>query len=234
MSGLKLCVGVVRRLEDEGQSSAIDKQVTDGPLLIGAEGLAGDAQADRRVHGGPEKAIHHYPAENYARLAERFPAIAVQLHPGSIGENIAIAGWNENNVCIGDVFRLGDARIQVSQPRTPCWKIDHRYASKGIAAFIAESGLTGWYYRVLEGGQAASGGPFELLVRQAGAVSLAELWRAWREHRPDPAVLARLSEAPGLTPGWRKKLHDRLDWLRANAATSTPPPPAFHVKPNDS
>lgn len=232
MTTPQLYIGGVRRLDDEGQSSAIFKQLTTEPLAVGSAGLAGDAQADRRVHGGPEKAIHHYAAENYARLAARFPALASQLIPGSIGENVSCSGWDEENVFIGDIFRLGSARLQVSQPRTPCWKIDHRYATKGVAAFIAESGLTGWYYRVLACGEAASGGPFELLTRQPAAVSLAELWRIWREHRPDPDALARLSEAPGLTPGWRKKLLDRIEWLRANAATQTAPPPAFHVKPN--
>lgn len=227
----QLYIGSVHRLDDEGQSSAIYKHPVSGPLLIGSEGLAGDAQADRRVHGGPEKAVHHYAAENYRRLAERFPDIAGQLLPGSIGENISTTGWDEHSVYIGDIFRLGNARLQVSQPRSPCWKIDHRYATKGIAEFIAESGLTGWYYRVLESGEAVSGASFELLSRLPGAVSLDELWQVWREHRPDPDALARLSAAPGLTPGWAKKLRDRLDWLRANAGTPNAPPAAFHVKP---
>ena len=227
---LQLYIGSVRRLDDEGQSSAIYKHPVSGPLMLGPEGLAGDAQADRRVHGGPEKAIHHFAAENYARLAERFPAIAAQLVPGSIGENLSTTGWDEGKVHIGDVFCLGDARLQVSQPRSPCWKIDHRYAG-GMARHIAETGLTGWYYRVLETGAVACDSPFKLIARLPGAISLAELWQVWQEHRPDPDTLARLGEAPGLTPGWQKKLRDRLAWLRANAGTRASPPPTFHVKP---
>lgn len=234
MTCIQRFIGDVQRLDDEGQSSAIYKHLVTGPILLGVEGLAGDAQADRRVHGGPEKAVHHYAAENYARLGERFPAIAAQLIPGSIGENISTSGWNEQNVYIGDVFRLGNARVQVSQPRSPCWKIDHRYASKGIAGFIAETGLTGWYYRVLECGEVADDARFELLTRQAGAVSLADLWQTWREHRPDLDTLARLSTAPGLTPGWQKKLFDRLDWLRANSGKPLSAPTTFHVKPIQS
>lgn len=234
MTDIQLYIGSVRRLDGEGQSSAIYKHPADGPLQLGSEGLCGDAQADRRVHGGPEKALHHYAAENYARLAERFPAIAALLQPGSIGENVSGSGWDERNVHIGDIFRLGGARIQVSQPRSPCWKIDHRYATAGVAGFIAEAGLTGWYYRVLESGEVARGAPFELLDRLADAVPLAELWRVWREHRPDLDALARLGNAPGLTPGWRKKLLDRLDWLRANPAAQAAPAPAFHVKPDRS
>lgn len=232
MTTIRLYIGGIRRLDDEGQSSAIYKQAVAGPIFLGSEGLAGDAQADRRVHGGPEKAVHHYAAENYARLARQFPAIAAELLPGSIGENISTSGWDEHNVCIGDIFRLGAARVQVSQPRSPCWKIDHRYATKGMAGFIAESGLTGWYYRVIETGEVASDSPFELIDRPPGAVSLGELWRIWRQHRPDIDTLARLSEAPALNPAWQKKLLDRLVWLRASSGTQESPPPAFHVKPN--
>lgn len=232
MTTVQLFTGGLTQLDDEGQSTGIYKQPASGPIALGSAGLAGDVQADRRVHGGPEKAVHHYAAENYRRLAERFPAAAAQLTPGSIGENISTTGWDESSVCLGDIFRLGDATLQVSQPRSPCWKIDHRYASEGMARFVAESGLTGWYYRVLQTGSVRSGMRLELSERLPGAVPLAELWRVWSEHRPDPDVLARLVAAPGLTPGWQKKLLDRLNWLRANSGTQEARPPAFHVKPS--
>ena len=231
MTTAQLFIGSVLRLGDEGQFSAIHKNRVNGPIVIGEEGLVGDAQADQRVHGGPEKAVHHYAAENYVHLASRFPAITAELIPGSIGENISTSGWDEQGVFIGDVFQLGSALLQVSQPRSPCWKIDHRYATKGLARLIAETGLTGWYYRVLEPGIAASGDPFELLARLPEAVSLAELWQVWAEHRPDLETLARLAVAPGLNPAWAKKLHDRLEWLRVNTNKQTVPVPTFHVKP---
>jgi MOSC domain-containing protein YiiM len=231
MTTVQRFIGGLTRLDDEGQSTGIYKQRVEGSIQLGNEGFFGDMQADRRVHGGPEKAVHHYPAESYRTLADRFPAAADQLTPGSIGENLSTFGWDESSVCIGDIFRLGETMLQVSQPRSPCWKIDHRYGLEGMARFIGESGLTGWYYRVLETGEVASGAHFELTERLPGAVSLTELWQHWREHRPDPDALARLVEAPGLTPGWQKKLLDRLNWLRANAGSQETPPPAFHVKP---
>ena len=231
MTKAQLFIGGLTRLDDEGQSTGIYKQAVKGSIMLHSEGFAGDVQADRRVHGGPEKAVHHYAAENYRLLAERFAAAAGQLTAGSIGENVSTIGWNENNVFIGDIFRLGDATLQVSQPRSPCWKIDYRYGCDGMARFVAESGLTGWYYRVLKTGMVASGARFELSDRLAGAVSLTRLWQRWQEHRPAPDELARLAEAPGLTPGWQKKLIDRADWLRKNS-TSQVLPSAFHVKPN--
>lgn len=228
---LLLFTGQIIRIDDEGQSTAIYKQPVAGAIALGGEGLSGDAQADRRVHGGPEKAVHHYAAENYARLAARFPAIAAALLPGSIGENVSTLGWDERKVCIGDVFRLGSARVQVSQPRSPCWKIDHRYATPGMARHIAESGLTGWYYRVLETGEVAPGDAFALLDHPPGAIPLATLWQLWGEHRPPIERLLHAAEAPGLTPGWRRKLVDRAAWLQANGGAAEKPPTMFHVKP---
>ena len=119
-------------------------------------------------------------------------------------------------MCIGDVFRLGEARIQVSQPRSPCWKIDHRYGEAALSRAIAERGLTGWYYRVLEPGRVGPDSEFELLDRGGSAATIRRLWTANIARRPDPDELALLAAAPGLNPGWAKKLADRLDWLRRN------------------
>ena len=125
-------------------------------------------------------------------------------------------GLTEKDVCIGDVFHIGGAQIQVSQPRTPCWKIDHRTGSEGVAAFIATHGLAGWYYRVLEEGEIAAGDWLEHLERPANAVSLAEFWRVTGATRPSIAALSRLACAEGLDPGWTGKLTQRIEWLRNN------------------
>lgn len=234
MTRIALFVGALAPLEPEGQPSGIIKYPVAAPVYLGPEGLAGDAQGDRRVHGGPEKAVHHYAAENYARLAAQFPAAAPALVPGSLGENVSTVGWDEHSVCLGDVFALGAARVQVAQPRSPCWKIDHRFDHKGMARFIAETGITGWYYRVLAEGEVAPGEAFELLERNADPIPLAELWRVWLTHRPDNASLQRLAATPGLTPAWRKKIADRASWLQANPDAPAAAPPAFHVKPGPS
>src|SRR6185369_17782904 len=157
MAQISLFIGGIRALPESGRPSGIYKQAVSQALSIVIEGLVGDQQADRRVHGGPEKAVHLYPARHYARLAARFPEAAGQLLPGSMGENISTPDLDEGDVGIGDIWRLGSARLQVCQPRSPCWKIDERFASEGVAAFIAEERLTGWYWRVLTPGQVAPG-----------------------------------------------------------------------------
>lgn len=216
MAVVILYTGGIRPLPPENQPTGMFKRERLEPVWVGLEGLAGDAQADRRVHGGPEKALHQYPVAHYARLARAFPQAAALLVRGSIGENLSVAGWDEENVCIGDVFRLGAARIQVSQPRSPCWKIDRRYGVDGMTRLIDEEGITGWYFRVLEEGEVAPGCAFELLERPAPDVTTAQLWRSWRAHRPYPAALEALAATPGLAPNWVKKLTERAAWLRGN------------------
>lgn len=215
-----LFAGQVAQLKDDSRSSAIVKTAVSGGRLLTAEGLTGDTQADRGAHGGDGKALHHYPAEHYAQLAAAFPD-AQHLAPGGLGENISTRGLTEADVCIGDVFRIGDARIQVSQPRTPCWKIDTRTACEGVSAFIGEHGLAGWYYRVLETGEVAASDCLEHIERPADAVTLAEFWRVIRARRPSIEALLRLAYAAGLDEIWAGKLIQRAEWLRNNSQGNT-------------
>lgn len=229
MAHISLFIGGVRPLPESGRPTGIYKQPVHHRLALGPEGFAGDVQADRRVHGGPEKAVHLYPAAHYARLAERFPEAAGQLAAGSMGENLSTADLDESGVRVGDIWRLGGARLQVCQPRTPCWKIDERFGCDGMAAFVAERHLTGWYWRVLTPGEVAPGD--ELLPERIAAdnPTLAAAMALWAEHRPDLAALARLAASDGIAVHWRNKIEQRLAWLRR--ADDAPQPPAFHVKP---
>ena len=215
-----LFAGQVAPLAGDSRSSAIIKTPVRGRRLLTAEGLTGDAQADRRVHGGAGKALHHYPAEHYAQLAAAFPD-AQHLVPGGLGENLSTHGLTEEDVCIGDIFSIGSARIQVSQPRTPCWKIDNRTACEGVAAFIAEHGLAGWYYRVIEAGEIGAGDWLEHIERPVDAVSLDEFWRVIRTTQPSVEALSRLADADGLEPQWAGKLRQRIEWLRNNIPGGT-------------
>lgn len=216
-----LFVGQVARLAGDSRSSAIAKTAVSGRCRLTAEGLVGDAQADRRVHGGAGKALHHYPAEHYARLAAEFPD-AHHLAPGGLGENLSTHGLTEEDVCIGDIFSIGSARIQVSQPRTPCWKIDHHAGCEGVAAFIAKHGLAGWYYRVLEAGDIAAGDRLEHIERSATAVTLVEFWRVTSAQHPSIRTLCRLACASGLDANWVGKLMQRVEWLRNNGRGNEP------------
>ena len=151
MTSVRLFIGGLTRIDEHGQWTGIYKHEVGAPLLLSFDGLAGDFQADRRVHGGPEKAVHHYAVENYGHLAERFPAIAAQLVAGRLGENVSASGFDVHTVHIGDIFRLDRALLQVSQPRSPCWKIDHRYACARLArTSSAASAFRASRYRVTD------------------------------------------------------------------------------------
>lgn len=232
-SPVAIFAGTVVALPENGRPTGIFKHPVTGGVDIGSEGLAGDQQADRRVHGGPEKAVHLYPAEHYRQLAKRFPEAAAELVPGSLGENLSTLGLTEADICIGDIFSLGSAHLQVCQPRSPCWKIDSRFGVEGMAAYIADTGLTGWYWRVLQPGRAAPGDLLRLIERAEDGIALATAMDIWRTHRPTPAELERVAGAPGIAAGWRRKLLDRADWLRRQSDTPPPAPPPFHVKPAD-
>lgn len=226
---VQIFLGGIRPLPPDNQPTGIFKQEVLMPVWVGREGLAGDAQADRRVHGGPEKALHQYAIANYARLVTAFPDAAKLLIPGSIGENLSAPDWDETNIAIGDVFRLGDSIIQVSQPRSPCWKIDNRFSIEGMAQFIAEQRITGWYFRVLEEGAVEPGSDFERIQRNGCPVSIAELLSLWAEHRPDPDLLVEVSRTQGLTDTWVSKLKDRAARLRQMGEDQ---PKLFHPRPD--
>lgn len=215
---VRLFTGTIRPLPESGRPTGMYKTPLLRETAVGPEGFAGDHQADRRVHGGPEKAVHLYPAGHYARLAERFPDAAEALVPGAIGENIS-ADLDEAAVRVGDVWRLGTARLQICQPRNPCWKIDERFDSTGMAAFIVETRITGWYWRVIEPGAARPGDALELEHAATESPTLAEALELWRAHRDNREGLERLARMPGIASQWRHKIDQRLAWLEQQAAT---------------
>lgn len=109
-------------LPDGRLPSGIHKSPAHKALWLSATGLQGDVQADLRIHGGPENAVHHYPREHYAYWASWSRRTDLLSCPGAFGENVSTTGWEESNVCIGDVVRLGEVTVQLSQGRQPCWK----------------------------------------------------------------------------------------------------------------
>ncbi len=210
-------VGRVRLMLPEGEATAMFKLAVDGPVHLALSGLAGDEQADLRHHGGPDKALHHYPAEHYAVMGEEWPQCAGLLGAGVLGENISTRGITEHDVCIGDILRLGAARVQVSQPRSPCWKIDRRLKVEGASRFVEAAGITGWYYRVLEPGGVEAGDAIELLERPNPWLSLAHYWDEVIAHRPDPRSLRHIAAAAGLAADKAKRWAERADWLETHA-----------------
>ena len=146
-------VGRLVAFGPNGEPSGIQKTPCTGPVSVTKTGLDGDGHGDRKHHGGPEKALHHYPAEHYVSWRQEIPELASLVpQPGAFGENLSTTGLDEADVCIGDVFDLGTARVQVAQGRQPCWRLNVRFGRKDMARRVQATGRTGWYYRVLPPG----------------------------------------------------------------------------------
>lgn len=155
--------------------SAIAKSRVGAPSLALDEiNLAGDDQADRTVHGGVDKAVYVYPAEHYAAWAEQgFP-----VSPGDFGENASVAGADEYSVRVGDIWAWGDALVQVSQPRTPCFKLAMKTGRKDVIPAMIDSGRSGWYLRVLRTGEVPTTGRMTLEERDSANPTIAEVYVA--------------------------------------------------------
>ena len=168
-------------------------------------GLTGDEQADRTVHGGIDKAIHHYPADHYDWWREYLGDAPLLDAPGAFGENISTNGLDEQNVFLGDRFRLGTALVEVTQARQPCWKLDHRFQAKGVMAQVVKTRRTGWYYRVLEPGKVRAGDTLELVDRPYPEWPLASLFALLigGEAKDRPADLRALRDVPVLAETWK-------------------------------
>jgi MOSC domain-containing protein YiiM len=207
-------------LEPGGERSAILKR----PLAratVTRLGIVGDEQADRRYHGGPDQALHQFAQASYARIAQMRPALAGVAVPGSIGENLSCTALDEEHVCIGDRYRIGEVELEVSQPRRPCSKIDARYATPGLARLIDGQRMPGWYLRVRREGEIAIGDPVELVARPNPAVSVARLLAILAAHRPAAADLRLLVECAGLGADWRRRIRERLDFTTREAGGSS-------------
>ncbi|UVI38618.1 MOSC domain-containing protein [Qipengyuania spongiae] len=179
---LALCIGQPRRFSGE-EFSAIDKRPVGGRVTLGRLGLEGDAVADRKHHGGPEMAVHHYARDHDAMWRSWLGDHPLLDAPAPFGENFATEGWTEENVHIGDRFRIGMALLEVSQPRKPCWKIEHRFGRKGMVAQILTTKACGWYYRVIEEGHVQEGDCVERVEIGHGEWSVARVFGAL--HNPD-------------------------------------------------
>lgn len=215
-------IGKTAPLGRRGVASGIFKRaIGERDVQVTRTGLAGDEQGDRRHHGGPEKAVHHYAFEHYAAWRAEVPALEPCLaSEGAFGENISTEGLTEADVCIGDVCRLGTALVQVSQARQPCWRLNERFGRPQMARDVQNTGRTGWYYRVLEEGRVGPGDGLALADRPAGSWPLQRILDVLYRDTLNADALRQLAELDLLTDSWRVLARRRLergaveDWSR--------------------
>lgn len=191
-------VGRIAPLGPDEVPSGFVKHRADHPVAVGLLGLAGDAQADLTVHGGPDKAVYGYAAEHYPRWAMLFPALADRFGAGSMGENLTIDGLDEAALCVGDVHAIGDALLQVCQPRLPCFKLALAFDETRIVKAMVKTGLSGWYYRVLREGTIATGAAITLVERPNPGFAFSRLVTIANFGGASLAELQALATMPGV------------------------------------
>lgn len=213
-------VGKVAPLGPEGVPSAYVKHPVTAPVKVTLLGLEGDAQADLSAHGGPEKAVYAYPLASYDAWRREYPQHAAALLPGAFGENLCIEGLQETDVCVGDVHRIGSSRLQVCQPRRPCFKLALRFDDKFMPKAMIMTGRAGWYYRVLEPGVIRVGDAVHLDDRPNPDFPFARLIALISHGKATHAELERLKDMTGLASNWKLQARELSARLAAEPITS--------------
>ena len=189
--------------------SAIAKQPVPGDSVwLDEVNLRGDRQGDPRVHGGPDKAVYCYVFEHFADWSRE---LGRPFGPGGFGENLTLSGATEATACIGDVWRWGDAVVQVAQPRYPCFKLAMHTQVADIEARLIAAGRCGWYLRVLRLGEGpVRDAAITVEHRDEARLSVLDAHRAFTSDDPrDTARIAALVDHPDLADAYRRMLRRR-------------------------
>ena len=188
-------------------SGIAKRAVETSDVFVGATNIAGDGQADLEVHGGLDKAVYAYPSEHWPWWTrEKNLACA----PATFGENLTLAGADENEVRIGECFRWGGALLEISQPRAPCFKLAIHTKRPDVPQAMTLSARCGWYLRVIAEGTAPVRGA--ALVREAPGQgpTVREAFAALFSTAFDLAALRRIHAAPALSEAWRHALDKKI------------------------
>ncbi|KAL5407000.1 hypothetical protein PMIN03_007442 [Paraphaeosphaeria minitans] len=216
--------------------SGIDKSIVDGPVWVSKTGLDSD-EHDMTFHGGPTKAVHAYCSTHYPTWQSSHPSATTRFTPGAFGENLVFTSFNERNICIGDVFVVGPSpshsssssssptlTLQVSQPRQPCFKLNHRFGLKNFAPETTRLSRTGWYFRVLEEGWVEKGMEVRVVERKHAAWTLERLQGVLYRGTEGPAEMQYLLGIEALTDEIKGVLRQRLRKLEAATSKKTKVP----------
>ncbi len=175
--------------------------------LLRSCGFDGDGQADLVNHGGVDKAVCVYPFDHYAHWERVF---GHGLEPGAFSENLTVSGALETGICIGDVFRVGEAVLQVSQPRTPCSKLAGKNGQRLLPKWVGQTGYTGFYMRVLSEGPVSAGDAFERIENHPDLIAVAEVNDVIYERSADIGLIERLANLPEFGGDGRALFAERL------------------------
>ena len=214
MKVLSVNVGLPRKVLFNGQivTTAIFKDPVKGPIMLRKLNLDGDKQADLTVHGGVDKAVYSYPAENYDYWRKQFPSL--DLVWGMFGENFTTEGLMEDSVNIGDQFQIGSAKLVATQPRMPCYKLGVRFGRMEVVRQFMASGRPGIYFKVLEEGEVKAGVKIRIVRKDKNNVTVKDIVRLYitRDHT-DIETMRRATKIRALPEGWRYEFKQKIEQL---------------------
>ncbi|MCL4694863.1 MAG: MOSC domain-containing protein, partial [Candidatus Hydrogenedentes bacterium] len=207
---LSLNIGMPRTVDGPNGSvtTGIFKSPVSGRITLRKHNLDGDGQADLRYHGGEHKAVYAYPYEHYTYWRERLNRDDFIF--GQFGENLTTEGLLETEVHIGDIFRIGTASIQVTQPRQPCFKLGIRMGRPEIVKEFLESERSGIYFRVVKKGELAAGDPIELVQSDPERVSVHFVNHLRFFDKTNREGIAKAIRVEALSPSWREDFESML------------------------
>jgi MOSC domain-containing protein YiiM len=210
MRVLSVNVGLPREVFWRGKpiTTGIFKEPAAGPVRVRTLNLDGDRQADLRVHGGPDKAVYAYPSEFYELWRSERPDLSFSR--GQFGENLTTDGVRDDDVSVGDRFRVGTAELIVTQPRLPCFKLGIKMGRDDFVTEFLQRGLFGFYLAVTREGVVEAGDPIVALSRDPRGFRLTEIARLYLRDRDDTEGLRRAAELDVLPESWRQYFRRRL------------------------
>lgn len=188
--------------------SGINKKPAGKPLLLTYTGLTGDGQADLIHHGGPDKAVCVYSAVHFPYWEQQWKRA---VEPGAFGENFTLSALTEESLCIGDIFRVGGALVQVSQPRQPCFKLGIKHGLPGLPQQVQQEGYTGFYFRVLEEGLVVEGDELHIEAKHPAAITVAEANHVMYKEKSNAESMRRMLAVQELSSSWRQTFESRLE-----------------------
>ncbi|NIL33237.1 MOSC domain-containing protein [Bacillus thuringiensis] len=212
---LSLNIGLPKEVTYGGKviHTGINKKQVKEPVYLSFVKFNGDGQADLVHHGGVDKAVCVYTGDHYPYWEKE---LNQDLVYGAFGENITVSGMSEEDVCIGDTFELGQAIVQVTQPRQPCFKLAKKYNIPKLPLYFQETGYTGFYFRVLKEGWVSSVDTLKRLQSDPKGVSVAFANRIMHKEKQNIEGVKRILEVNALSNSWRKSFEKRISGEEIN------------------
>jgi len=217
MKLISVNVGLPRDVNWKGKTvtTGIFKEPVDGRIKVKKLNLEGDKQADLSVHGGADKAVYGYPSEHYQFWRSEFPDM--DLPWGMFGENLTTEGLFEDEVNIGDRFRIGSAELTVTQPRLPCYKLGIKFGRDDILKRFLQSGLTGFYFAVSKEGEVEAGDTMEQISRDKNDVTVSDITHLYLDKGTSLDKLRHVIRVEALSESWRDHFQRQIEERETNS-----------------